>query len=122
MESRIDRASQRATRRLRYRSKILGTSKRPRLCVYRSLNHIYVQVVDDSKGVTLASASTLDAELKTRVKAGGNVAAAKVIGEAIAERLKEKGIPEVTFDRGGYLFHGRVKAVADAARAKGLKF
>jgi large subunit ribosomal protein L18 len=90
--------------------------------VYRSLKHIYVQVVDDEGRRVLASASTVDAEVKGRIKNGGNVAAAKLVGEAIAARLKEKGIPEVTFDRGGYLYHGRVKAIADAAREKGLRF
>jgi len=122
MESRTDRDSKRRTRRLRYRSKVDGTPERPRLCVTRSLNHIYVQVVDDTSGKTLASASTLDADVRSRVKNGGNVAAAKVVGQVIAARLKEKGIPSVKFDRGGYLYHGRVKAVAETAREQGLKF
>jgi large subunit ribosomal protein L18 len=122
MESRPDREIIRRKRRLRYRSKVNGTPARPRLCVHRSLKHIYVQAVDDAGGKILASASTLDAEVRTRVKTGGNVAAAKVVGEVIAARLQEKGVPTVTFDRGGYQYHGRVKAVADAARSKGLKF
>src|SRR5207253_7589868 len=96
----------------RIRKKILGTSQRPRLNVYRSLNHIYVQVVDDLNGKTLVSASTAESEGK---KSGGNVAAAKEIGKAIAERAKAKGITKVVFDRGGYIYHGRVKALADAA-------
>jgi large subunit ribosomal protein L18 len=102
----------------RIREKMTGTAERPRLNVYRSLNHIYVQVVDDAKGETLVSASTLAAKLKT----GGNVAAAKEIGKLVAERAKEKGIKRVVFDRGGYLYHGRIKALADAAREAGLEF
>ena|SRR5579863_3571185 len=102
----------------RIREKLSGTAERPRLNVYRSLNHIYVQVVDDQKGETLVSASTLALKLKT----GRNVAAAKEIGKAIAERAKEKGIKRVVFDRGGFLYHGRVKALADAAREAGLEF
>ena len=97
---------------------MVGTAERPRLNVYRSLNHIYVQVIDDSQGTTLVSASTVAAKLKT----GGNVAAAKEIGKLIAERAKEKGISRVVFDRGGYLYHGRIKALADAAREAGLEF
>jgi len=102
----------------RIREKLSGTGERPRLNVYRSLNHIYAQVVDDQKGETLVSASTLGLKLKT----GGNVAAAKEIGKAIAERAREKGIKKVVFDRGGFLYHGRVKALADAAREAGLEF
>ncbi len=102
----------------RIRVKLSGTSERPRLNVYRSLNHIYAQVIDDQKGVTLVSASSL--ALKT--KAGGNVAAAKEIGKAVAERAVEKGIKKVVFDRGGFLYHGRIKALADAAREAGLEF
>jgi large subunit ribosomal protein L18 len=102
----------------RIRRRLSGTTERPRLSVYRSLNHIYAQVIDDSQGVTLVSASTVAAKAKT----GGNVAAAKEIGRQIAERAKEKGIKKVVFDRGGYLYHGRVKALADAAREAGLEF
>ena len=102
----------------RIREKMSGTSGRPRLNVYRSLNHIYAQIIDDMGGKTLVSASTRQAKSKT----GGNVAAAKEIGKVIAQKAKEKGISQVVFDRGGYLYHGRVKAVADAARAAGLKF
>jgi large subunit ribosomal protein L18 len=102
----------------RIRRRLSGTTERPRLSVYRSLNHIYVQVIDDSQGVTLVSASTVAAKAKT----GGNVAAAKEIGKQIAERAKEKGIRKVVFDRGGYLYHGRIKALADAAREAGLEF
>ena len=102
----------------RIREKLSGTSERPRLNVYRSLNHIYAQVIDDQNGVTLASASTIVLKAKT----GGNVAAAKEIGKAIAEKAQEKGIKKVVFDRGGFLYHGRVKALADAAREAGLEF
>jgi large subunit ribosomal protein L18 len=102
----------------RIRQKLAGTAERPRLNVYRSLNHIYVQVIDDQKGETLVSASTLQAKSKT----GGNVAAAKEIGKTIAEQAVAKGIKRVVFDRGGFLYHGRVKALADAAREAGLEF
>jgi large subunit ribosomal protein L18 len=102
----------------RIRRKLSGTGARPRLNVYRSLGHIYAQVVDDQKGQTLVSASTLSLKLKT----GGNVAAAKEIGKAVAEKAVEKGIKKVVFDRGGYLYHGRIKALADAAREAGLEF
>jgi large subunit ribosomal protein L18 len=95
-----------------------GTAARPRLNVYRSLNHIYAQVIDDSKGETILSASTLSAKVKT----GGKVAAAKEVGKLVAERALEKGIKKVVFDRGGYLYHGRIKALADAAREAGLEF
>ena len=94
---------------------------RPRLNVYRSLNHIYTQVIDDTNGVTIASASTV-AKKGTEAKAGGNVEAAKAVGKLIAERAKEKGVTKVVFDRGGYLYHGRIKALADAAREAGLEF
>jgi large subunit ribosomal protein L18 len=102
----------------RIREKLAGTAERPRLNVYRSLNHIYAQVINDAKGETLASASTLQAKMKT----GGNVAAAKEIGKQVAEQAIAKGIKQVVFDRGGYLYHGRVKALAEAAREAGLKF
>ena len=102
----------------RIRQKLAGTAERPRLNVYRSLNHIYAQVIDDQKGETLASASTLAMKLAT----GGNVAAAKEVGKAVAEQAQAKGIKRVVFDRGGYLYHGRIKALADAAREAGLEF
>ncbi|HVU47736.1 MAG TPA: 50S ribosomal protein L18 [Terracidiphilus sp.] len=102
----------------RIREKLSGTTERPRLNVYRSLNHIYAQVIDDQKGETLAAVSSLQLKLKT----GGNVAAAKEIGKAVAEKAVAKGIKRVVFDRGGYLYHGRVKALADAAREAGLEF
>jgi large subunit ribosomal protein L18 len=102
----------------RIRQKMAGTAERPRLNVYRSLSHIYVQVIDDQKGETLASASTLALKVKT----GGNVTAAKEIGKAVAEQAVKQGIKKVVFDRGGYLYHGRIKALADAAREAGLEF
>ena len=105
----------------RIRKNLSGTTDRPRLCVFRSNKHIYAQIVDDSEGRTIAAASTLDAEAKG-AKGGGNIAAAKVVGAAVAKRAIDKGIQAVLFDRGGYIYHGRVKALADAAREAGLKF
>jgi large subunit ribosomal protein L18 len=105
----------------RIRKKLEGTAERPRLNVYRSLNHIYAQVIDDLTGTTLVACSTAEGEKANR-RTGGNVAAAKQVGKTIAERAKAKGIEQVVFDRGGYLYHGRVKALADAAREGGLKF
>jgi large subunit ribosomal protein L18 len=106
----------------RVRTKVSGTTERPRLCVYRSLGHIYAQVIDDRSGKTLVSASSVDGETKKNLKGGGNIAAAKVIGKAVAERAKAAGVQKVVFDRGGYKYHGRVKALADAAREAGLQF
>ena len=103
----------------RIRRKLRGTPERPRLAVFRSVAHIYAQVIDDTAGATLVSASSVDKGGKTN---GGNVAAAKAIGQLVAQRAKEKGIAKVVFDRGGYIYHGRVKALADAARAAGLEF
>ncbi len=105
----------------RIRKKMVGTQERPRLNVYRSLNHIYAQVIDDLQGVTIAAASTAEGKKSDRTT-GGNVASAKSVGKTIAERAKQKGITQVVFDRGGYLYHGRIKALADAAREAGLKF
>jgi large subunit ribosomal protein L18 len=102
----------------RIRRKVQGTAERPRLNVYRSLNQIYTQLIDDQSGTTLAAASSVTAKLKT----GGNIAAAKEVGKLIAEKAQEKGIKKVVFDRGGYLYHGRIKALADAAREAGLDF
>ena len=118
----LDRARERSRIHRRIRRKILGNSQRPRLCVYRSLNHIYAQVVDDLVGKTLVCASTLDKEIRSDTSKAGNVAAAKAVGKKVAERAIAKGIESVVFDRGGYLYHGRVKALADAAREGGLKF
>ena len=103
----------------RIRRKLRGTAERPRLAVFRSLTHIYAQLIDDSKGNTLVSASSVE---KGKRANGGNLAAAKSIGKLVAERAKEKGIQKVVFDRGGYIYHGRVKALADAAREAGLEF
>ena len=109
----------------RIRKKVLGTPERPRLNIYRSVSHIYAQVIDDAKGVTVVSATSLEAgkakDGKSHIS-GGNLAAAKQVGKLVAERAKEKGISKVVFDRGGYLYHGRIKALADAARAAGLQF
>jgi len=105
---------------VRIRRKLQGTAERPRLSVYRSLNHIYAQVIDDMKGATLVAASTN--EKSGGKKAGGNLGSAKQVGKLIAERAKTKGITRVVFDRGGYQYHGRVKALADAAREAGLQF
>ena len=107
----------------RIRSKMEGTAERPRLNVYRSLNHIYTQLIDDLNGVTLASASTVSSRTEgAKPSAGGNIEAAKTVGKLIAEKAAEKGIKKVVFDRGGYLYHGRIKALADAAREGGLEF
>lgn len=106
----------------RVRQRVLGTTARPRLSVYRSLDHIYAQVIDDHTGRTLASASSVDKSTSAALKGGGNIAAAKIVGKTIAERSVAAGIQQVVFDRGGYMYHGRVEALADAAREAGLKF
>ena len=106
----------------RLRNRLEGSQERPRLNVYRSLNHIYAQVIDDGSGATLVSASTVQGRKKGEKRTGGNVASAKEVGKAIAQRAQEKGIKKVVFDRGGYLYHGRIKALADAAREAGLEF
>jgi large subunit ribosomal protein L18 len=113
-----DRAQIRTAIHARIRRKVRGSDDKPRLAIYRSLNHIYAQVIDDRKGQTLVSASSTEKELRTGT--GGNLDAARRIGQAIAERALAKGIEQVVFDRGGYLYHGRVKALSDAARAAGL--
>ena len=114
-----DKNQTRQKRHLRVRNRVAGTAQRPRLNVFRSLAHIYAQVIDDDKGMTLAAASSLDKDFDGK---GGNIAAAKAVGAAIAKKALEKGISEVVFDRGGYIYHGRVKALAEAAREGGLKF
>ena len=103
----------------RIRRRVAGTPERPRLAVFRSVNHIYAQVIDDEKGHTVAAAASTEKDVRGK---GGNVAGAKLIGQLVAERAKEKGVTRVVFDRGGYLYHGRVKALADAARQAGLEF
>jgi large subunit ribosomal protein L18 len=105
----------------RIRKKVRGTPERPRLNVYRSVNHIYAQVINDLEGKTVVSASSAEGE-KGKRRSGGNIASAKEIGKLIAQRAKEKGVKKVVFDRGGYLYHGRIKALADAARQAGLEF
>ena len=119
MVKKTDRKAERQRRHLRVRRKISGTDKCPRLCVFRSNSNIYVQVIDDVKGVTLAQASTLDKEVKTK---HSNIEAAKEVGALVAKRAIEKNIKNVVFDRGGYIYHGVVKALADAAREGGLEF
>jgi large subunit ribosomal protein L18 len=116
------RNTQRLRRHRRVRSKVSGTAERPRLNVFRSLSQIYAQVIDDSSGVTLVAASTLQDSLKSKLKGLNKTEQAKLVGEAIAKAAKEKGIKQVVFDRGGYRFHGRVRALAEAARKAGLEF
>ncbi|MDH7600845.1 MAG: 50S ribosomal protein L18 [Armatimonadota bacterium] len=112
----------RIKRHKRVRKKISGTAERPRLNVFRSLANIYAQIIDDERGHTLVAASTLDPEIKSAIKTGGNVEAARLVGRLIGKRALEKGIETVVFDRGGYKYHGRVAALADGAREAGLKF
>ena len=116
------RNDKRLKRHERVRKSLYGTPEKPRMCVFRSLKNIYVQIIDDVSGNTLAAASSLDKELKGKTPYGGNKDAAKAVGEAIAKKALAKGIENVAFDRGGFLFHGRVKELADGARAAGLKF
>ncbi len=104
------------------RRKVIGLSERPRLCVYRSLKHIYAQLVDDTSGKVLATASSVSPDTRTRGASGSNVVAARIVGEVLAEKAKTAGIEKVVFDRGGYKYHGRVKALAEGAREKGLRF
>ncbi len=106
----------------RVRKKVFGTMERPRLSVYRSLNHIYAQLIDDTRGVTLAAASTLSPEIRGELTKHGDTAAARVVGRVIAEKARARGIAKVVFDRGGNLYHGRIAALAEAAREHGLDF
>lgn len=112
----------RKIRHLRIRQAVRGTLQRPRLAVYRSLNHIYAQLIDDTAGRTLLAVDSRSADFRQRAKSGGNVSAAKVVGELVAQKAKAHGITQIVFDRGGYQYHGRVKALAEAARAAGLGF
>lgn len=112
----------RKQRHMRVRKKVFGTQARPRLNVFRSANHIYAQLIDDTNNHTLASASTLDESVKAEVSYGGNKEAAKVVGRLIAEKAQKAGISTVVFDRGGFIYHGRIKELADAAREAGLEF
>jgi len=118
----FDRERLRKKRHRRVRKCVVGSAARPRLNVFRSLSHIYAQVIDDTVGKTIVSASSIDSEIKGKLKTGGNVEAAKMVGELVGKRAIEKGIESVVFDRGGYRYHGRVAALADGARAAGLKF
>jgi large subunit ribosomal protein L18 len=118
----FERAKNRETRRVRVRQAVRGSDKRPRLSVYRSLHHIYAQVISDESGRTLVAASTLAPDLREALKSRRSVAAAKAVGKTVAERCRDKGISQVVFDRNGFLYHGRIKALADAAREAGLKF
>ena len=118
----IDRNGERRRIHKRIRAKVYGSSERPRLCVYRSSKYIYAQIIDDANGKTLVAASTIEKELRGECKGTGNIEASKLVGKTIAERAKNKGINAVVFDRGGYIYHGRVKAVAEAARESGLNF
>jgi large subunit ribosomal protein L18 len=104
------------------RKRIVGTPERPRLCVHRSTRHIRAQVINDAAGSTIVSASSLDKDVRAQIKGGGNIAASKVVGKIVAERARAKGVEQVVFDRGGYQYHGRVQALAEAAREAGLKF
>ena len=122
MIKKANKNANRLQRHKRVRSKITGTTQRPRLCIFRSANNIYAQIIDDTNRVTLVSASSLDAEIKGAVSHAGNKESAKKVGEMIAKKAIEKGITEVVFDRGGYLYHGRVQVLAEGAREAGLKF
>ncbi|MFB5268965.1 50S ribosomal protein L18 [Paenibacillus enshidis] len=122
MITKQDKNKARVRRHLRVRKKITGTAARPRLNVFRSSKHIYAQLIDDVAGVTLAAASTLDKELSGEIQNGGSVESARKVGELVAKRAKEKGVSEIVFDRGGYLYHGRIQALAEAAREAGLEF
>lgn len=112
----------RKRKHLRVRKKVSGTPERPRLSVYRSLHHLYAQVIDDTRGVTLASASTLSPEIREEVSGKNNIEAAKMVGRLVAQKAQARGIKKVVFDRGGNLYHGRIAALADAARENGLEF
>ena len=118
----LSKDQQRRRVHARVRTRVTGTPERPRLNVYRSVGHIYAQVIDDRGGRTIVSASSVDKETKKGLKGGGNIASAKAVGKIIADRAKAAGVSKVVFDRGGYKYHGRVKALADAAREAGLQF
>jgi len=119
----LKKRARRKRAHLRVRQRVHGTAVRPRLSVYKSLRFIYAQIIDDDRGVTLAQANSLDADLKAKLSAGtAGIDAAKVVGAAVAERAKANGVDKVVFDRGGYVYHGKVKALADSARENGLQF
>jgi len=117
-----EKLRKRTRRHLRIRRKVVGTAERPRLSVYRSLKHIYCQIINDIEGRTLVAASTQSPDLRSQIKYGGNAAAAEIVGKKIAEEAKNKGITKVVFDKGGYKYHGRIKALAEAARKYNLSF
>ena len=118
----MDKKSKRIFRHQRIRRNLIGSTGRPRLCVYRSIKNLYAQVIDDTSGKVLFGMSTLTKDLRKKIKDGGNVEAASVLGEALAVKAKKEGVIKVCFDRGGYLYHGRVKAFAEAARKGGVEF
>ncbi len=122
MFTKVNKNQKRQVRQARVRKKVSGTPERPRLNVYRSLNNIYAQIIDDTNKITLASASTLDKDLKAELKGTGNKEAARAVGKAVAKQAIEKGIDAVVFDRAGYLYHGRIKELGEGAREAGLKF
>lgn len=122
MIKQIDRNKIRLRKHVRVRKKISGTPEKPRLCVFRSSKHIYAQIIDDTKGTTLVAASTLDPALKGKLEGTGNKTAAREVGKLIGSKAVEKGIKQVVFDRGGYIYHGRVKELAEGAREAGLEF
>jgi large subunit ribosomal protein L18 len=122
LSSQLKKREARFRRHKRIRKKISGTDEKPRLSVFKSLRHIYAQIINDEQKVTLVSACTLSPEIKEQIKYGGNITASQMVGELIAQKAVEKGIKNVVFDRGGYIYHGRVKALAEAAREHGLQF
>ena len=122
MAGKASRNARRLKRHQRVRNKVFGTPEKPRMCVFRSAKNISVQIIDDTKGHTLVAASSIDKDLKDQISYGGNKEAAKIVGEAIAKKALAAGIETVSFDRGGFLYHGRVKELADGAREAGLKF
>lgn len=122
MFKQVNRKADNKKRHQRVRNRVTGTAERPRLSVYRSLNHIYCQIIDDTKGVTLVSTSSIDNGLKGQLETGGDLGAAQAVGKTIAEKALNQGIKQVVFDRGGHIYHGRIKALADAAREAGLEF
>ena len=122
MIKKVSRQAVRVKKHVKLRKKISGTSERPRLAVYRSNNNIYAQIIDDLKGITIVAASTVEKTVKDSLEKTNDVAAAIAVGKAVAEKALDKGVDTVVFDRGGYIYHGKVKALADAAREAGLKF
>lgn len=122
MSPKLDKRSARLRRHRRVRKRVFGTPERPRLCVFKSVKHVYAQIIDDENGLTLVSASTLSPDLRDEISGGNNAEAAKAVGKMIGRKAVEKDITSVVFDRGGYLYHGKVKALAEAAREAGLSF